>query len=52
MKKDKKIKFYLGLIYLAILSLFLWYLFTNFSIKELTSYEFIKNNRNNLIVLF
>ncbi len=51
MKKDKKIKFYLGLIYLAILSLFLWYLFTNFSIKDLTSYEFIKNNRNNLIVL-
>ena len=51
MKKDKKIKFYLGLIYLAILSLFLWYLFTNFSIKELTSYEFIKNNRNNLIAL-
>ncbi len=51
MKKDKKIKIYLGFIYLAILSIFLWYLFSNFSIEEITSYEFIKNNRNNLISL-
>ena len=44
MKKDKKIKIYLGLIYTAIISLFLWFFFSHFSLSEITSYEFIKNN--------
>tara|TARA_Y100000590_G_scaffold279687_1_gene314169 strand:+ start:11 stop:730 length:720 start_codon:yes stop_codon:yes gene_type:complete len=49
MKKDKKLKIYLGLIYLVILSIFLWVFFSKFSLSEITSYDFIKNNRNNLI---
>ena len=51
MKKDKKLKIFLGLIYLIILSLFLWVFFSKFSFNEITSYDFIKNNRNYLISL-
>ena len=51
MKKDKKIKIYLGLIYLVILSLFLWVFLSYFSLGEITSYDFIKNNRNYLFSL-
>ena len=46
MKKDNKIKIYLGLAYLLIVILFLWFIFNKFTLSELTSYEFIKNNRN------
>ena len=49
MKKDKKLKIYIGLIYLIILSLFLWVFFSKFSLNEIRSYDFIKNNRNDLI---
>jgi len=49
MKKDKKIKIYLCLIYFLILSIFLWVFFSKFSINEITSYDFIKNNRDYLI---
>ncbi len=49
MKKDKKIKIYLSLIYIVILILFLWVFFNKFSLSEITSYEFIKNNRDYLI---
>ncbi len=49
MKKDKKIKIYLGSAYLLIVILFLWLIFNNFSYDELTSYDFIKNNRDYLI---
>jgi len=51
MEKDKKIKIYLGLAYLLIVILFLWLIFSKFSFNELTSYDFIKNNRNYLISL-
>ena len=51
MKKDKKLKIYLGLIYFIILSLFLWVFFTKFSLSEIASYDFIKNNRNYLITI-
>ena len=44
MKKEIKIKIILGLGYLVIISCFLWLLFGNFSLKELSSYDFIKNN--------
>jgi len=44
MKKEKKIKIFLGLTYLVIIIAFLWLLFDNFSLKELSSYDFIKNN--------
>ena len=49
MKKDKKIKIFLGLVYLLIVIIFLWLIFKNFSLNELTSYDFIKNNRDYLI---
>ena len=51
MKKDKKIKIYLASIYVVIFSLFLLVFFSNYSINEITSYEFIKDNRNNLLSL-
>ncbi len=44
MNREKKIKVFLGLLYLAVITSFLWIFFTNFSLAELTSYEFIKNN--------
>ena len=44
MEKSKKIKLFIGLFYLTFITLFLIYLFSKFSFKELTSYEFIKNN--------
>ena len=44
MKKEKKIKIFLGLAYLVIILAFLSFLFNNFSLKELSSYDFIKNN--------
>ena len=49
MEKDKKIKIYLGLAYFLIVILFLWAIFNKFSFDELTSYDFIKNNRDYLI---
>ena len=44
MKKEKKIKIFLGSTYLLLLSSFLWVFFNNFSISEISSYRFIKNN--------
>ena len=49
MEKDKKIKIFLGLVYLLIVTLFVGLIFSQFTLSELTSYEFIKNNRNYLI---
>ena len=46
MEKTKKIKIYIGLFYLLILSLFLYFLLSKFSIQQLTSYDFIRENRN------
>ena len=45
MDNIKKIKILLGTAYIIILSVFLWVLFSNFSIKDFTSYEIIKSNR-------
>ena len=44
MEKVKKIKIYVGLFYLSVVGIFLYYLFSKFSIQELSSYEFIKDN--------
>ncbi len=60
MKKDNKIKIFIGLFYLTLVGLFLYYLFTNFTFQQLTSYDFIKDNieffselkKTNLILLF
>ena len=49
MEKEKKIKIYLASTYLFIISVFLWVFFSNYSINEITTYEFIKNNRDILI---
>ncbi len=46
MEKAKKIKLYIGLFYFIFIALFLYYFFSKFSFHEITSYEFIKNNRN------
>jgi len=46
MEKTKKIKFYIGLFYLIFVVLFLYYFFSKFSFQEITSYDFIKNNRD------
>jgi uncharacterized membrane protein YdjX (TVP38/TMEM64 family) len=46
MEKSKKVKIALGLFYLLVLSSFLYFFLSKFTLEELTSYEFIKNNRN------
>ena len=51
MKKDIKIKLFLSIFYISILSIFLWLFFSYFSLEEITSYDFIKNNRNYLASL-
>tara|TARA_Y100001970_G_C13921614_1_gene693720 strand:- start:59 stop:781 length:723 start_codon:yes stop_codon:yes gene_type:complete len=42
MEKAKKIKIYIGLSYLLLISLFLYFFFSKFSLQELTSFNFIK----------
>jgi len=46
MDKEKKLKIYLGSVYFLIICIFLWFFFSNFTIEEITNYEFIKENRN------
>ena len=48
MTKSSKIKILLGSLYLIIIIVFLWYFFSYFTIKELTSYDFFKNHRDYL----
>ena len=45
MEKSKKLKLFIGLSYLILLSVFLYLFFSKFSFQEITSYEFIKENR-------
>ena len=44
MEKSKKLKLFIGLSYLILLSVFLYLFFSKFSFQEITSYDFIKNN--------
>ena len=46
MEKAKKIKIFIGLFYLTAICLFLYFFFSKFSLQELTSYDFIKENRS------
>ena len=46
MEKAKKIKLFIGIFYLILVGLFLYYFFSKFSLEEITSYDFIKNNRD------
>ena len=45
MEKSKKLKLFIGLSYLVLLSVFLYLFFSKFSFQEITSYNFIKENR-------
>ena len=51
MKKSKKVRITLGLFYLLVVSSFLYFFLSKFTFEELTSYEFIKNNRDYFIEL-
>ena len=46
MEKAKKIKIFIGLSYLVVICLFLFFFFSKFSLQELTSYDFIRENRS------
>ena len=46
MEKAKKVKIILGLFYLSVVSSFIYFFLSKFTLQELTSYEFIKNNRD------
>ena len=46
MDKTKKIKLIIGLFYTIFLGLFLFFFFSNFTLQEVASYDFIKENRN------
>ena len=45
MEKTKKIKIFVGIFYLIIVCLFLFFFFSKFSVQELKSYDFIRENR-------
>ena len=47
----KDIKIWIGILYLILLSVFLYFLFSNFSIQEITTYNFIKSNSAYLVSL-
>ena len=51
MEKTKKIKIFIGLSYLILISIFLFLFFSKFSLQEITSYNFIKENRSYLLEL-
>ena len=48
MEKSKKFKIFIGLLYLIIVSSFLFAIFTKFNFEDLTSYQFIQDNREYL----
>ena len=48
MNNIKNIKIVLGVSYILIISIILWFFFQNFSIQDFTSYELIKANRDAL----
>ena len=60
MEKSNKLKLFIGLVYLILVCLFLYFFFSKFSLQEITSYDFIKENRSyflklknsNLVLLF
>ena len=46
MEKMKKVKIFLGLFYLILISGFLFYFFSKFTLDEISSYRFIQANRD------
>ena len=51
MEKTKKVKIFIGLSYLILISIFLFLFFSKFSLQEITSYNFIKENRSYFLKL-
>ena len=51
MKISNKYKFLLGFGYILILSVFLYFIFSNFSFQEIGNYNFIKDNREFFVKL-
>ena len=45
MEKTKKIKLFIGLSYITLIIVFLFLFFSKFSLQEILSYDFIKDNR-------
>ena len=46
MENTKKIKLFIGLSYLLIVCLFLYFFFSKFSLSEITSYDFLRDNQS------
>ena len=51
MDKIKKIKIFIGLVYLVILSIFLYFLFHNFNFEDINSIKVIRSNQDRLNML-
>ena len=51
MENTKKIKLFVGLFYILIVCIFLYFFFSKFSISEITSYDFLRDNRSYFIEL-
>ena len=51
MEKGKRIKLFIGSLYLFVLSLFLYFFFSKFSFQEISSYDFLRDNRTYFIEL-
>ena len=51
MEKTKKIKLIIGLSYLVIVCSFLYFFFSKFSLDDITSYDFLRDNRSYFIEL-
>ena len=49
MQRMKNIKIWIGILYLILLSVFLYFLFSNFNIQEITTYNFIRSNSEYLV---
>ena len=46
MENTKKIKLFIGLSYLLIVCFFLYFFFSKFSLSEITSYDFLRDNQS------
>jgi len=51
MEKAKKTKLFIGLSYIILITFFLFLFFSKFSLQEITSYDFIKENRSYFLEL-
>ena len=51
MEKGKRINLFIGSLYLFVLSLFLYFFFSKFSFQEISSYDFLRDNRTYFIEL-